>query len=237
MPFNLFSRTCPPTEFKITLECANVIKLPRSLQNWPDFGTARAQGNQTVTCQWSPLILWGSDFTRCRNGFSRALRKDCDILPSTRWNPESLIFERIQTTMHTDFATCEWLLQTVYPQKLKLCCMWMVSDDHVPSEHAEGYILQLSNILTDKNNPSVILSEVSWWKGDLKLLHLITVYLHASATLWSGYFGNAFFFGQKSFFKQVFNQFIASMWTAWCIRLKNKQIVEIPEETRIFTNF
>ena len=39
-------------------------------------------------------------------------------------------------------------------------------------------ILHENIILTDINNPSVILSEVFWWKSDIILLHLITVYLH-----------------------------------------------------------
>ena len=39
-------------------------------------------------------------------------------------------------------------------------------------------VISKEYILTDRNNPSVILSEVFWWKRDINLLHLITVYLH-----------------------------------------------------------
>ena len=57
------------------------------------------------------------------------------------------------------------------------------------------------NILTDRNNPSVILSEVFWWKCDIILLHLITVYLHVHKLKFienlKGLFGNAWLLGQK----------------------------------------
>ena len=104
--------------------------------------------------------------------------------------------------------------------------------------HSTVVWMVVSYILTDRNDPSVILSEVFWWKSYIILLHLITVYLHVHelefiencqnlslSKIASDYLVMLSFGGKKRknacfqdffFVNQIFNMFFVCTWTGRC---------------------
>ena len=56
-------------------------------------------------------------------------------------------------------------------------------------------------------------------------------------SFWGKNIKTHFFFGENPSLTEFSNQFIARILTAWCIRLKNTEKVDISEETEFLTNF